>query len=103
MSAKLLSFIKLPGYNQFDYKPRHYDPNKERREKGRRKIKFKTSHFESDSPIVNQFRKHKHYSRQKVRMTSLLIRVIIIVLLVAMIWLIFEGWAAMHGSSLNLN
>ncbi len=32
-------FIKLPGYKQFDYSPRYWDPEKEEREQRIRQIK----------------------------------------------------------------
>lgn len=33
-------FMRKPGYKRFEYLPRYYDPAKEERESGRRRIKF---------------------------------------------------------------
>lgn len=34
------SFFKLPGYSVFNYQPRYYDPEKERREQRRRQLRM---------------------------------------------------------------
>ncbi|MGC9331182.1 MAG: hypothetical protein ACP5DZ_04805 [Bacteroidales bacterium] len=36
----LVSFFKLPSYSVFNYQPRFYDPEKERREKRRRQLRM---------------------------------------------------------------
>lgn len=95
MTSKLPSFIRLPGYNQFEYKLRYHDPNKEHRENPRRRIKFTTKHFQSDSPLTDQFKRQKVYSGKKFALVTIVIRVIIILLIVGIIWLLFHGVSLM--------
>ena len=97
MASKLPSFIRLPGHNKFEYKPRYYDPNEERREATRKRISFRKRHFQSDSPISDQFKREKVDIRKRYALVTILIRVVIVILLVAMVYLLFHGVALMKS------
>lgn len=78
MSSKLPSLFRLPGYNVFEYRPRYYDENKERRKK--RKINFKRTVFETDSPIKDSFVRERMDATRKSIMLSRIIRIVLVLL-----------------------
>lgn len=61
-------FMKLPTNKQFEYIPRYYDPEKEKRE-NRRKIKMERGSFyrHSKSPLLQSVtqRNERHYRRTR--------------------------------------
>lgn len=72
MANKLPSFIKLPGYYKFEYKPRYYDPKKEEREEKRKRIELKPGgQKEYHSNIAGQLKRQRIvHRRQKVRINN---------------------------------
>jgi hypothetical protein len=51
------SFFRLPPYSVFDYQPRYYDPEKERREKRRKELRLKRGKdIEYDSELSTEER-----------------------------------------------
>lgn len=67
LGSRMPSFIKLPAYNKFDYKPRYYDPQVERREnnKPENNISFQHgAHQKYGSYIAGQLKQQHHYQRK---------------------------------------
>jgi hypothetical protein len=73
-----IRLFKIPSYNVFNYQPRYYDPEKDKREKRRRELRIergKTPDIdvpESDSPIRGSLtyritRKQKRVNSSRVR------------------------------------
>lgn len=88
-----ISFFKVPKHRQFDYKPRFYDPEKERREK--RKIELGLG-GESDEDVEEGLpgsiirsgamrKRHEMYSQKMAQQKrqTLLLRVLLVVALIA--------------------
>lgn len=66
MGSRMPSFIKLPAYNKFDYKPRYYDPQTERWEnKPENNISFQHGARQKyGSYIAGQLKEQHHYQRK---------------------------------------
>jgi hypothetical protein len=88
MASRLPSFIKLPGHNVFEYKPRYY---KEGLQKDSERISFRKKDFQEESKIYSAFHREKADIRRKYALFSRLIRIAIIILLVVIAYLIAKG------------
>ncbi|MFO7878559.1 MAG: hypothetical protein ACLFM1_10735 [Bacteroidales bacterium] len=58
------SFFRLPPYSVFDYQPRYYDPEKERREKRRKQLRIergKSIDYEQESSTEDRIRGRMGY------------------------------------------
>ncbi len=65
--SRLPSFIKLPSYYQFDYKPRYYDPVKEKAEEKEGKVNLeKGGHERYSSRLIGQFKRQRHMHRKQM-------------------------------------
>lgn len=52
-----IRFIKLPGHRQFEYTPRHWDPEKEAREERIRRIKAELNIDQGEAPKQGTLRR----------------------------------------------
>jgi hypothetical protein len=77
-------FFKRPKPNQFNYKPRYYDEEKERKEKRRKELEMSGSGDTSfmQSEIDRRWRRADRKNHEKARGINLLIYLAIIALLV---------------------
>lgn len=88
-----ISFFKLPKHRQFDYKPRFYDPEKERREKRRMELglgKEEAETGEDGAPGAmirsGAMRKRHEMFSQKMaqqKKQTIMLRILLVVALVA--------------------
>ncbi|HXK81962.1 MAG TPA: hypothetical protein PLO05_07385 [Bacteroidales bacterium] len=73
-----IRLFKIPGYNVFNYQPRYYDPEKEKRDKRRRELRIEKGKSpdidipEIESPIRGSFtyrisRKQKRANYARIR------------------------------------
>lgn len=64
------SFFRLPSYSVFNYQPRHYDPEKDRREQKRLKMRLeqgKDPDYNADASTEERIRGRMQYRIQPVR------------------------------------
>ncbi len=89
-SAMQIVFFRRPKPKQFDYKPRYYDEEKERKEKRRKELEQSGSGDTSfmKSEINWRWRRIDKKNRGKARGINLLIALAIIALLVYFIFCI---------------
>lgn len=65
-----ISFIKLPKYRQFEYKPRYWDPEKEEREARIREIKRDMGYEMPSDPTRTTIRRGSFRQRQKQKVKA---------------------------------
>ena len=87
-------FIKLPGYKQFNYAPRYWDPEKEERENRIRQIKHEMGIDVPSDPNRTtikrgSFRKAKQQAKVKASRNSNIRLVIILAVLFLLAYLLF--------------
>ncbi len=64
------SFFRLPSYSVFNYQPRHYDPEQERREEKRRQMRMeqgKDPDYNADASTEERIRGRMKYRIQPIK------------------------------------
>ncbi len=101
------TFFRLPSVRKFDYKPRYFDPEKEKREARKREILGDSYSSATESSTAHAFRikgamsqKHKNYTEiaKKESKRSNLRLIIIIIILSAIAYYLYYS----SGEWLNL-
>ncbi len=87
--------FKVPKHRSFNYKPRHYDINTEAMEDVRKanqaaQSDSKESNFNSKRISFKQMQINNHYAEQKETRVRYLIRFGTVILLVAVLYLLFD-------------
>ena len=79
---KIRPFFKLPGYIQFEYRPRYYDEEKERKELRKKQMAMKRRVFEKNPNIEGEIKNERKTADEKVSRYTRLIRIAIVALLI---------------------
>jgi len=85
-------FFKLPKYNEFNYIPRYYDPQKEAREERLKKIKQEagvSDDINYTPNIKGQFRRFHRAAKREKKVSNLRLLIILIFLFLAFYYLIY--------------
>ena len=84
-------FFKLPKYNEFNYIPRYYDPEKEAREERIKKIKQELGDTDETyvPNIKGSFRRYHRAQKRDKKVSNLRLLVILIFLSLAAYYLFF--------------
>jgi hypothetical protein len=85
-------FFKLPKYNEFNYIPRYYDPEKEARKERLKKINQELGLGDDKDYVPSIKGKFKSYRRSAVkekRVSNLRLLIIFIFLMLAFYYLLF--------------
>lgn len=100
----LLRFFRVPKHRQFEYKPRHWDPDKEEKEKRLQRIReIQESGVEaSKTRISGSFRKgykgNDNYRRSQVVRSNLILVGVIVILLVLSYFFLQEFLPSLSGT-----
>lgn len=94
MSAKLPTFFKLPAHNRFNYIPRFYDEESEKKEANRRKLRYHAMIKANNENISDRIFRAKSSESDKSRRLSLIIRLALIILFSLVVYMIarYLGW-----------
>lgn len=86
-------FFKLPKYNEFNYIPRYYDPEKEARQERLKKLKQEKGEFDDSeyTPLIKgQMRRFHRSAKREKKVSNLRLLVILILLFLAFYYLLFN-------------
>ena len=85
-------FFKLPKYNEFNYIPRYYNPEKEAREERLKKIKQELGQSDDINYVPNikgKIRSYRRSAAKEKRVSNLRLLIIFIFLMLAFYYLVF--------------
>ncbi|HPD63847.1 MAG TPA: hypothetical protein P5050_01070 [Bacteroidia bacterium] len=85
-NPKLPSFTRLPGYSQFEYRPRYSKPENSEEHVQEKRISFRKGGKKHYSSIKGQFTKHNFDIRKRASRQSFLLRLLILGLLLLFIY-----------------
>lgn len=96
MASRLPSFIRLPSHYRFDYKPRYYDPVKEKAEEKEKRIKLESGgQVQYGSRLIGQFKRQRYiYGRKKAVRENMGIRIFLLAAMMTVLGGYFLGYTS---------
>ena len=86
------SFVRLPKNQKFNYQPRHYDPDKEKREEAKKGIKLERGSFykANQSQIRGAFSERNLALRERLTIGKRIFRLVFLAGILAWTYLIYS-------------